>query len=209
MDLDAHRPLTLSQLSPQKATPPRDPTPTTRDNVPMSPLRLPTKRSTSVASGVLQKRKRSKTDTTSADVLVPKSTAMPKTRLPATKKYPKVPKPISSNNSSSGMTRFNKSLRRTKVNGLIVKRPPVFKPEVPRLDAGDNNRNKDMGIATSASSCSADATSASTSRLKNSNEEGAEPVNSLALNNKGKSIASSSHSSSRAVRVIFFIFVIL
>ena len=197
VDLDADRPLTLSQLSPQKVTPSRDPIPTPRDSVPLSPLRLPTKRSISVPSDVLQKRKKSKTVRTSADVSVSKSTVMPKTRLPATKKYSKVPKPISSN-SSSGM-RFNRSLRRTKVNGPRIKRQPVFKPEVPGLDAGDNR--KDMGINASASS-STDTTSASTSRLKNSNEKGAEPVNSLTLNNKGKSIASSSHGSSRVVRVI-------
>ena len=200
VDLDAHRPLTLSQLSPQKATPSHDPTPTTRDSVPISPLRLPTKRSISVASNVLQKRKKSKVDTTSADVSVSKSTVKPKTRLPATKKYPSVPKPISSN-SNSGMMRFNRSIKRTKGNGPRIKRPPVSKPEVPGLDVGDNG-TKDMGIATSASS-STDGTSASTSRLKKSNEKGAEPVNSLTLNNKGKSIASSSRSSSRAVRVIF------
>ena len=193
MELDADRPLTLSQLSPQKIAPSRGATPTPRDSLPNSPMRLPTKRSISaVASNVLQKRKKSKTATTSADVSVSKSTAMPKTRLPATKKYPKVPKAISSN-SSSGM-RFNRSLRRTKVNGPRIERPPAFKPEVL---AGDNG--KEMGIVTSASS-SSDTTSASTSRLKNSNEKGAEPVNSLTLNNKGKSIAASSQGSSRVVR---------
>ena len=195
MDLDADRPLTVSQLSPQKITPTRNATPTPRDSVPISPLRLPTKRTISVASNVLQKRKKSKTGTTSADVSVSKSTVMPKARLPATKKYPKVPKAISSD-SSSGL-RFNRSLRRTKVNGPRIERQPAFKPEVL---AGDNV--KEMGIVTSASS-STDTTSASTSRLKNSNEIGAEPVNSLTLNNKGKSIAPSSHGSSRVVRDIF------
>ena len=199
VDLDADKPLTLSQLSAHKVTPSRDPTPTPRDSVPISPLRLPTKRSISGASNVLQKRKKSKIDTSSADVSVPKTTAMPKTRQPATKKYSKVPKPISSSNSSSGM-RFNRSIRRNKVNGPRIKRLPVFKAEVPRLDAGDNH--EDMGIATSASS-SMDTTRASTSGLKNSNEKGSEPVNSLTLNNKGNSIASSSHGSSRVVRVIF------
>ena len=82
--------------------------------------------------------------------------------------------------------------------------PPVFKPEVPGLD--EDNR-KEMGIVvfTSASSSREEATSASTSRLQNSNEKGAEPVNSLTLNNKGKkSIASSSssHGSSKVVRFL-------
>ena len=209
MDQDTDRPLTLSQLSPEKATTPsRQPTPTPQDNLPISPLMLPTKRSSSVASNVLQKRKKRRTDTTSADVSVAKSTVMPKMRLPVTKKYPKVPKPISSN-SSSGL-RFNRSIRRKpRVNGPRIKQSPVFKPaEVPELDAGDNRKDrkdrKDMGIVTSASSSSC-GTSANTSRLKkNSNENGAEPVNStLTLSNKGKSVASSSHGSSRIVRVIF------
>ena len=86
----------------------------------------------------------------------------------------------------------------TRVNGPRIKQSPVFKlAEVTGLDADDNR--KDMEISTSASSFSC-ATSASTSRLKNSNEKGAEPVNSITLNkSKGKSIASSSH---RVVRVI-------
>ena len=199
VDQDADKPLTLSQLSPQKITPSPDPTPTPRDSVPVSPLRLPTKRSISVASNELQKRKKSKTDATSADVSVPKSTA--KARLPVTKKHSK---PISSN-SSSGL-RFNRSLRRkpmsTRVKGPeIIRQSPVFKPNDPELDAEDNR--KDMGIATSASS-STGATSTSTSRLKNSNEKSAEPVNSITLDNKGKSIASSSsHGSFRVVRVVF------
>ena len=87
----------------------------------------------------------------------------------------------------------------TVVKGPGIKRSPVSKLK----DAGDNR--KDMGIATSASS-SRDATSASTSRLKNSNEKGAEPVNSVTLHNKGKSVASSSYGSSRDVRVIFHSF---
>lgn len=195
MGLDADRPLTLSQLSPEKVTPSRDATPTPRDNVPDSPMRLPTKRSNSVASDlvVVQKRKKSKTDTTSADV----STVMPKkTRLPVTRKYPKVPNSISSN-SSSGL-RFNRSIRRkamsTRVNGpRIQQSSPVFKPQVPEMDADAEDNRKDT-------SC----TATSTSRLKNSNEKGAEPVNSVRLNNKGKSIASSRsrHGSSRVVRVI-------
>ena len=92
----------------------------------------------------------------------------------------------------------------TRVNGPRIKQSPVFKPpQDPGLDAGDNR--KDMGIATSASSCASSATSASTSRLKNSNEKGAEPVNSITLNNKGKDIASSSRhgSSNKVVRVIY------
>ena len=88
------------------------------------------------------------------------------------------------------------------MNGPRIKRPPVFKSEVPGLGAGDNR--KGMGISVSASS-STDTTGDSTSRLKNSNEKGAEPVNSLTLNNKGKSIASSSHESSRVVGVIFLL----
>jgi hypothetical protein len=79
----------------------------------------------------------------------------------------------------------------TIVNGPRVKQSPVFKAQVPGLDAGDNRKD----------TSSTPATSASTSRLKNSNEKGAEPVNySITLNNKGKSIASSSHV---VVRVIF------
>lgn len=198
VDQDGDRPLTLSQLSPQKVTPTRNPTPTPRDDVPISPLRVPTKRSNSVAPDVVQKRKKSKTDTTSADVSV---RVMPKTRLPVTTM--KRPKPISSSNSSSGL-RVNRSIRRkamsTRVNRPGIKQKPVFKPNVSEVadDAGDNH--KGMGIYTSASS-STDATSASTSRLKNSC---AEPVNSVASNNKGKSIASSSYGSSRVVRVFFF-----
>jgi hypothetical protein len=101
--------------------------------------------------------------------------------------------------------RFNRSTRRNKVmmNGPRTKRPPVFKPEVPGLDDDDDddNRKGDMGIVASSFR---DATSASTSRLKNSNEKGPEPVNSLTLN-KGKSIASSSssHGSSRVVSSFF------
>jgi hypothetical protein len=190
--LDPDRPLTLSQLSPEKVTPSRDPTPTPRDNVPDSPLRLPTKRSNSVASDlVVKKRKKSKTDTTSADVL----TVMPKARVPVTKKYSKVP--ISMSSSSSSGLRFNRSKRRkpmsTRVNGPRIKQSsPVFKPQVPELDADAGDNLKDTS-----------RTATSTSRLKNSNEKGAEPVNSITLNNKGKSIASSSHGSSRVVRVIF------
>ena len=89
----------------------------------------------------------------------------------------------------------------TKVNGPRIRRSPVFKSEIPGL--AEDNR-KDMRIATSASSSTGD-TSASTSRLKNSNETGAEPVNSITLNNKGKNIASSSHGSSRVVRVILYL----
>jgi hypothetical protein len=181
VDQEADKPLTLSELSPQKdaAAPSREATPTPLDKVPM---RMPTKRrSNSVVSNVLQKRKKSKTDATSADVSV--VTDMAKTRLPATQKHPK---PISS-------MRFNRSIKRkARVNGPGMKRPPVIKDQVAGLDAVDNR--KDMrGIA--ASSCAGGM-----SKLKNSNEKGAEPVNSV--NDKGKSIASGS---SRVVRVFFFL----
>lgn len=95
----------------------------------------------------------------------------------------------------------------TRVKGPgIIRQSPVFKPNDPELNAEDNR--KDMGIATSASS-SRGATSTSTSRLKNSDEKSAEPVNSITLDNKGKSIASSSsHGSFRVVRVDFHLVIL-
>lgn len=153
----------------------------------MSPLRLPSKRPLSAASNVLQKRKKSKTDEASVDVLVPKPTEVPKARPLATKRHAK---PISSSNSELRVNRSIKSLGKTRVNKSGIKRPPAFKPE-----------GKDMRIATVSASSSGSATSGSTSKLKSSNGKDAEPVNSITLTNKGKSVASSSQGSSRAVRI--------
>lgn len=164
----------------------------------MSPVRLPTKRPVAAASNMLHKHKKSKTDASSADVSVPKPKAVLKARLPATKRHPK---PISSN-SSSELRLNDRSTKRkptsTRVNGPGIKRPPVFKPQGPELNGGGDN-NKDTRIATSASSFRC-TTSASTSRLKNSNDKAAEPAISITLNNKGKNAGSSSQGSSRVVR---------
>lgn len=192
VDQDADTPLTLSQLSPQKS---HDPSPTPWDNVLVSPSRLTSKRPISVASNVLHKRKKSRTDAASADSLISKPTVVSKARLPVTNRHAK---PNASNSSSE--LRLHRSLRRkpmsSRVNG--IKRPPVFKPGAPESDVTGKN-SEDMGMVTSASS-SRRATSASTSRLKNSKEKDAEPVNSITLNDKSKNVASS-----RMVRVFYFI----
>jgi Targeting protein for Xklp2 (TPX2) domain len=150
-------------------------------------MKIPSKRPIPAASTVLQQRKKSKTEAASADVSVPKPTAVLKSRLPVTKKHPK---PISSDN------RGKPTLSR--VNGPVIERPPVFKPEAPDLD----DTSKDMGIATSVSSFRCATSASMTGRLKNSHEKDAEPVNSITLNDKGKTVASSSHGSSRVVGVI-------
>lgn len=190
MDQDADIPLTLSQLSPKKASPSRDPTPTPRDDASM---RIPGKRPISAASNVLQQRKKSKTDAASAEVSVSKPTAVLKSRLPLTKKHPK---PISSE------LRLDRSRERkatlSRVNGPTIEQLPVFKPEAPELD----DTSRDMGIATAASSSRCATGASMTRRVKNSHEKDAEPVNSITLNDKGKTIASSSHGSSRVVGVI-------
>ena len=187
---ESDRPLTLSQLSPQKLAPSRDSTPTPRDDDPMSLLRLPCKRPISVASNdVLQKRKKSKNDASSADALVSKPL---KARLSATKRHPK----RISSNSKSDLKLNGRSAKikptSTRVNEPGTKQPPVFKSEGPELNS------KDARITTSVSN-----SSYATSRLKNSNQKNTEPVNSIMLNDKGKSVASSNEGSSKLVGFIY------
>ncbi|KAF8799904.1 hypothetical protein BYT27DRAFT_7200885 [Phlegmacium glaucopus] len=189
---EADKPLTLSQLSPQKAVPSRNPTPTPRENVPMSPLRLATKRPVSVASDVLQKRKKCKIDTSSAEVSVLKPNAALKARLPSTKRHPK---PIPSNSGSKLRLNDRSTERKptsTRVDGPGIRRLPVFKPQGPELNGGGDN-SKDTRAATSASS-----SRCTTSKVKESNKKVAEPVVSITLNNKGQNVGSSDQGSSRA-----------
>ena len=166
-DQNADIPLTLSQLSPQRAAPSRDPIPTPQDDVPMSSLKRP------ISVGVLEKRKKSKTDATSADVSVPKPSGVIKSRLPVTRRQPKG----ISFNSSSGLRLNRRKSTSTRVHGPGIKRRPVFKPEA-----------REFGVDSKE-------TSASSSSCASTSDRDAGPVNSIT--------SSSSHGSSRVVvRVI-------